>query len=183
MYDEELGKFIAYILRHKPSAVGIELDENGYADVDELIDGIVKSGRKIDLPILNEIVELDAKMRFSFSADKTKVRANQGHSIPVDLQLIKSVPPDILYHGTAEKSLSGILKDGIQKRTRNFVHLSDDIATAVGVGSRHGDPIVLVINAKAMVKAGMDFYLSQNGVWLTDSVPYRYIMEVLDNER
>ena len=183
MYDEDLGKFLAYILRHKPSAIGIELDEYGFAEVDVLIDGIVKSGRKIDLPILNEIVELDEKMRFSFNDDRTKIRANQGHSIPVDLQLEKRVPPDILYHGTAEKYLDGILKDGVQKRTRNYVHLSKDIVAAVKVGSRHGKPVVLVINAKAMAKAGMDFYISENGVWLTDSVPYEYIMEVLGSER
>ena len=170
-----LSKFIAYILRHNPSGVGIQLDKNGWANVAELIDGINKSGRKIDKTTLIQVVTEDEKMRFSFNADASKIRANQGHSIDVDIELDESSPPDTLYHGTATKYLNSIKQFGIQKRTRNYVHLSIDEYKAIKVGLRHGDPIVLTINSAAMYKDGYKFYLSANGVWLTDYVPVKYI--------
>lgn len=153
----------------------MELDKNGWADVDELIAGVQRSGRNIDIKILEEIVAADDKGRFAFNGDKSKIRAVQGHSIDVDLELEARTPPDVLYHGTAEKYLDGIKQKGIQKRTRNFVHLSLNEQTAVKVGSRHGKPVVLKIDAARMFKDGFKFYLSENGVWLTDFVPLRYI--------
>ncbi len=173
----QLGIFIAYVLRHKPAAAGITLDEHGYAAVDELIDGVRNTGRTIDREILEKLVETDGKMRFSFNADKSKVRANQGHSFPVDLEMEECAPPDVLYHGTAEKYIESIREKGIIKKTRNFVHLSKDAATATAVGSRHGAPIVLVVDAKRMYADGYKFYISANGVWQTDCVPLGYFAE------
>lgn len=174
-----LGKFIAYILRHKPDAIGITLDKHGWADVTELIDGINRAGKSITNDILDEIVERDEKRRFSFNEDKTKIRANQGHSIDVDLELSELVPPDILYHGTATKYLDGIKEHGILKRNRNYVHLSINEQTATKVGARHGAPVVLKIDTARMTKDGYKFYLSANGVWLTDYVPFKFVVEVI----
>ena len=169
------GKFLAYILRHNPSAVGIELDKNGWADVEDLLDCVQRTGRVLDFALLEEIVATDDKGRFSFNEDKSKIRANQGHSIDVDLQLEEKLPPAVLYHGTAEKYLDGIKQNGIEKRTRNFVHLSPDEQTAVKVGSRHGKPAVLKIDTAGMYDDGFKFYLSENGVWLTQFVPFKYV--------
>lgn len=170
-----LGRFIAYILRHNPNAAQIHLDKNGWADVDELIDGANRVGKLMDKKDLCEIVETDPKHRFSFNGDASKIRANQGHSIDVDLDLIDLSPPDILYHGTATKFIDDIKRDGLDKRKRNYVHLSPDEQTAARVGARHGEPIVLKIDASAMYKDGCKFYLSVNGVWLTDCVPVKYV--------
>lgn len=172
-----LGKFFSYVLRHNPSAVGITLDNNGYANVDELIVGVQKSGRQMDMATLEEIVITDEKGRFSFDGYKTKIRANYGHSICVDLQLQEQTPPNVLYHGTAEKYVESIKENGLHKKARNFVHLSADCETAQKVGARHGKPIVLEINARLMAKDGYRFYLSTNGIWLTDVVPAKYIID------
>lgn len=180
MKMQSLSRFIAYILRHKPSAGGVALDKHGWANVDELIIGVNKSGRQIDFGTLCDIVENDGKQRFAFNDDKTKIRANQGHSIEVDLQMPERAPPDILYHGTTEKYLDGIKQYGIIKKSRNFVHLSKDKETAAKVGARHGNAVVLVIDAKKMVMDGFKFYLSANGVWQTDNVPYKYINNLTD---
>ena len=173
----QLGIFIAYVLRHKPEAAGITLDEHGYADVCELIDGVKKTGRTIDRDVLENMVETDEKMRFSFNADKSKVRANQGHSFPVDVEMEECAPPDVLYHGTAEKYIKSIREKGIIKKTRNFVHLSKDVPTATKVGSRHGTPIVLTVDAKRMYADGYKFFISANGVWQTERVPLGYFTE------
>lgn len=177
---ERLSRFIAYILRHNPSAAQVALDMHGWANVDELIYGINKTGRQIDFSVLCGIVENDGKMRFSFNDDKTKIRANQGHSIAVDVQMTENVPPDILYHGTAEKYMESIRQFGLVKKARNFVHLSKDTETAAKVGARHGKAVVLTIDAKRMVERGYKFYLSANGVWQTDNVPREYIIEIKD---
>lgn len=176
----KLGIFIAYILRHKPAVIGLTLDGHGYADVDELIDGVRKAGRTIDRDILENLVETDEKMRFSFNADKSKIRANQGHSFPVDVEMDECAPPDVLYHGTAEKYIKSIRENGIIKKTRNFVHLSKDVETATAVGSRHGAPIVLIVDAKRMYADGYKFFISANGVWQTESVPLGYFAEISD---
>lgn len=176
--DQALGKFISLILRHQPEVIGIQLDENGWADVEELINGINQSGRKIDKEDLERIVRENNKKRYSYNEDHTKIRANQGHSLNVDIHLKATQPPDQLYHGTATRFLESIKKEGIQKRSRQYVHLSSDTETAINVGKRHGKPIVLVIDAKRMQEEGCLFYLSENGVWLCDEVKWQYVIEV-----
>lgn len=172
---ESLSKFISLILRHRPETVGITLDEHGWADAWELMDGLRKSGRSIDMDILEEIVRTDEKGRYSFSADKALIRANQGHSIPVDVELEEKQPPQYLYHGTAERFLDPILAEGLKPMSRLYVHLSKDEETALKVGRRHGKPVVLKIRAEDMRKDGHRFYLSANGVWLVKGVPAGYI--------
>ena len=176
MKNNSLNKFICLILRHNPSLIGITLDQNGWADTQKLLNGLNMAGKKINMEQLIAIVNTDNKNRFSFNFDKSKIRANHGHSLSVDLDLTESVPPDLLYHGTSEKFIDSIKQNGIQKRTRQHVHLSTDIEKAIAVGKRHGNPVVLIINTKQMFLDGYKFYLSENGVWLTDSVPYQYVL-------
>lgn len=172
---KNVSKYIAYLLRHNPSAAGLQMDDNGWVEVKALIEGVCRTGRRLDTETLTAIVESDEKGRFAFNQDKTKIRANQGHSIAVAVEMQELAPPAVLFHGTAEKYLPSIRENGIQKRSRNFVHLSKDIATARKVGARHGTPIILQIDAERMHKDGYRFFLSANGVWQTDNVPYRYI--------
>ena len=176
MKSNSISKFICLILRHKPNTISITLDRNGWANTQELLNGLNAAGKKINMKQLITLVNTDNKNRFSFNEDKSKIRANQGHSLPVDLGLTESVPPDLLYHGTSEKFIESIKQNGIQKRSRQYVHLSSNIETAVAVGKRHGNPIVLKINTEQMFLDGYKFYLSENGVWLTDNVPYQYIL-------
>ena len=150
--DIKLGRFLSLVLRHKPSAAGITLDAHGWADVGELLSGVRRTGRQIDMDTLERIVRENNKRRYSFNEDHTKIRANQGHSIPVDIE-------------------------GIQKKTRQFVHLSADFQTAMDVGRRHGAPVVIVIDADAMARDGAVFYLSENGVWLCDYVAPEYFLD------
>ena len=168
------SKFIALILRHKPEVIGITLDEHGWADVDALIAGIAKT-RPFDRQMLEEIVRTDEKQRYSFNEDRTLIRANQGHSIPVDVELEKKNPPAVLYHGTGKKYVESIEKQGLFPKSRLYVHLSADPQTAVKVGSRHGSPVVYQIDTGWMAADGYDFYLSANGVWLTKTVPPEYL--------
>ena len=170
----ETSKFIALILRHKPETIGITLDEHGWANVDELIEG-VNMTYPLTMEELEEIVRTDEKQRYSFNDDKTLIRANQGHSIPVDVELKEVHPPKYLYHGTGEKYVPSIDIQGLIPKSRLYVHLSGDIETAVKVGSRHGKPVVYRVSAEQMVEAGMLFYKSVNGVWLTKNVPARYL--------
>ncbi len=172
---DKLSVFISLVLRHKPDAAGIQLDEHGWADVDELIEGVNHTGRKIDMDILEEIVRTDNKQRYSFNDDKTLIRANQGHSIPVDVELDEKRPPQYLYHGTAERFLAAIMAEGLRPMSRLYVHLSKDEETAVKVGKRHGSPVVLKVKAGEMYNNGNKFYLSKNGVWLTKYVEKKYI--------
>ena len=173
----EVGKFIALILRHKPEAIGITLDEHGWANVDELIAGIAKKA-PFDRAMLEEIVKTDEKQRYAFNDDKTLIRANQGHSIPVDVELEQKTPPDMLWHGTGEKYVTSIERHGLLPKSRLYVHLSADYDTAIKVGSRHGRPVVYEVNAGAMAADGYDFYLSANGVWLTKRVPIEYLKKL-----
>lgn len=168
------SRFISLILRHKPETIGITLDAHGWADADALISGIAKT-QKFDRAMLEEIVRTDEKKRYAFNADKTKIRANQGHSIPVDVGLLKKTPPDVLYHGTGEKYVSAINETGLISKSRLYVHLSPDVKTAKKVGSRHGRPVVYTVDCQRMAADGHDFYLSANGVWLTKSVPPAYL--------
>ena len=179
---KENSKFLALILRHKPETIDISLDERGWADVDALIVGIAKT-RPFDRGMLEEIVRTDEKQRYSFNEDKTLIRANQGHSIPVDIGLEKKNPPPILYHGTGKKYVESIEAQGLLPKSRLYVHLSADLQTAVKVGSRHGTPVVYQIDTDRMAADGYDFYLSANGVWLTKTVPAAYLKRYCDQLR
>ena len=173
---KETSKYISLILRHKPETIGIELDEHGWANVDELIAGISKT-HEMNHAILEEIVEKDEKQRYSFNEDKTLIRANQGHSIQVDVELDETDPPEILWHGTGEKYVSSIDKQGLIPKSRLYVHLSKDVDTALNVGVRHGKAVIYKVLAKEMAKDGYKFYLSKNGVWLTKEVPLKYLIK------
>ena len=171
---KETSKFISLILRHKPEEIGITLDEHGWANVDELIAGIAKK-QPFDMVALENIVSTDEKQRYSFNEDKTLIRANQGHSIPVDVELEQKTPPELLYHGTGEKYTASIDVQGLIPKSRLYVHLSPDYDTAVKVGSRHGKPVVYTVAAGEMKKNGYVFYQSVNGVWLTKNVPVEFL--------
>lgn len=173
----DTSRYIALILRHKPETIGISLDEHGWANVNELISGIAKT-QPFDMSMLKEIVETDNKQRYSFNEDMTLIRANQGHSIPVDVELEKKTPPTILYHGTAEKYEAAIDEQGLIPKSRLYVHLSADIDTARKVGERHGKPIIYEVMAGKMNEAGIDFYKSVNGVWLTKGVNIEYLKKL-----
>ena len=174
--ERETSKFLSLILRHKPETVGISLDEHGWANVQELLNGMNKT-TTIDMEMLEKIVAEDEKKRYSFNSDKMMIRANQGHSIQVDVELKKENPPDILWHGTGQKYVDSIDKDGLIAKSRLYVHLSTDYDMAKKVGSRHGKPVVYLVDAGRMVKDGFEFFLSENGVWLTKHVPTEYILK------
>ena len=171
---KETSKYMSLILRHKPETIGITLDEHGWADVDELIEGISRT-QNFNMDILEEIVRTDEKQRYSFNDDKTKIRANQGHSIEVDVELEEKEPPEILWHGTGEKFATSIDNIGLIPKSRLYVHLSKDEETATIVGRRHGKPVLYMVNTREMYKDGFKFFLSKNGVWLTKEVPVGYL--------
>ena len=171
---KETSKYISLILRHKPDVIGITLDEHGWANVDELITGVSKT-HPLNMSMLEQIVAEDEKQRYSFNEDKTLIRANQGHSIPVDVELEEKEPPEILFHGTGEKYVDSISKEGLIPKSRLYVHLSADEETAVKVGQRHGKPVVFKVKSGEMHRNGFKFYCSVNGVWLTKSVPVEYL--------
>lgn len=171
------SRYISMILRHQPQKIDITLDEHGWARVDELIEGVNRT-HTLDFTMLEEIVATDDKQRYSFNEDKTLIRANQGHSIPVDVELEETNPPQYLYHGTGEKYVASIDNMGLIPKARLYVHLSRDIDTAVNVGSRHGTPVVYRVNSGRMAEDGFKFYLSANNVWLTDRVPAEYLEKV-----
>ena len=169
----KISKFMSLVLRHKPETINLTLDKNGWASVDDLIRKM--NGLRvfdINRATLNEVVATNDKKRFAFNDDGTKIRASQGHSIKdVDLDLKPVMPPEMLYHGTAAHNSEVVHKEGIIKMGRNHVHLSSAVDTAIKVGSRHGQPLVLIVDAKKMYDNGHVFYLSENKVWLTDHVP------------
>lgn len=167
------SKFLSLILRHKPQQIGIELDEHGWADVEELIRRV----KNLDMATLEQIVATDEKQRYSFSADKKLIRANQGHSIPVDVELAELEPPEVLYHGTAEKFGASINAQGLLKMSRLYVHLSSDVETAEKVGRRHGKPKIFLVESLRMFNDGYKFFRSVNGVWLTEHVHAKYLKE------
>lgn len=173
---ESTSRFISLILRHKPEVIGIALDEHGWADVQDMITGINASGKhSLDMEMLEEIVRTDEKGRYSFNEDRTLIRANQGHSIPVDVELEEKTPPDTLWHGTGEKYVSSIDRHGLIPKSRLYVHLSSDLTTAQNVGKRHGSPVIYEIDCRKMAEDGYRFFLSANHVWLTKEVPARYL--------
>jgi putative RNA 2'-phosphotransferase len=167
----KIGRKISYLLRHNPE--DLTMDKNGWVNVNELLHKL-----NITKFILDSIVDTNDKKRYSYNEDMTLIRANQGHSINVDVELEQKIPPVILYHGTSPDYIKSIMKDGLNKMNRQYVHLSSDIETAINVGKRHSkrnEPIILIIDCKSMVKNGYKFYLSNNGVWLTDHVPQKYL--------
>lgn len=170
-----LSKFLSLVLRHQPEAIGLTLDESGWASVPDLLQKLAAKGFNIDLAALQRTVATDNKKRFAFNEDGTKIRASQGHSIDVDLGYEESVPPAVLYHGTAQKAAAVILNEGLLKQGRQHVHLSRDLETAMAVGKRHGAPVVFEVLAEEMHRDDHAFYLSANGVWLTDKVPVGYL--------
>ncbi|QEC41723.1 RNA 2'-phosphotransferase [Pseudobacter ginsenosidimutans] len=172
---KQISKFMSLVLRHKPETIGLHLDEQGWAAVDELIEKMNEKGAGVDKAIIRQIVDTNDKKRFAFNEDQSRIRASQGHSIDVDLGLEPVTPPDILYHGTAVRFLEAILQDGLLKQNRQHVHLTALKETAIAVGSRHGKPVVLEVNASEMTKAGYEFYLSANNVWLVEIVLPEYI--------
>ena len=174
---KSVSKFLSLVLRHSPETIGLKLDENGWADVDELIIKCNNRGsqNQMTAELLGYVVENNDKKRFAFNEDKTKIRASQGHSISVELNLTEAEPSEFLYHGTIEKFMESIRKEGLQKMARQHVHLSKDRETAIKVGSRRGVSQILKIKSGEMYKDGFLFYLSENNVWLTDEVPAKYI--------
>ena len=170
------GKFISLILRHKPEVIGITLDEHGWADIHALIDGINATGRHhLTQEMLEEIVRTDEKQRYAFNEDHTRIRANQGHSISVDVELEQRTPPSVLYHGTGEKYVDAIDQQGLIPKGRLYVHLSADVETARKVGRRHGKSVIYQVDCQKMATDGFEFFLSANHVWLTKRVPAQYL--------
>jgi putative RNA 2'-phosphotransferase len=173
--DAEISKFLSYVLRHDPASIGLMLDPQGWVDVNDLLARATKSGRGLDRTTLHRVVAENDKKRFTLSEDGDRIRAAQGHSVKVELGLSPVDPPTVLYHGTADRFIDSILREGLRPQSRQQVHLSLDVATATAVGTRHGRPIVLLIDAAAMHRNGRLFYRADNGVWLTDEVPPNYI--------
>jgi putative RNA 2'-phosphotransferase len=172
---KHISKFLSLILRHKPEEIGVTMDVNGWVDIDELLEKCAVHKVDLNFETLEEVVETSDKQRFAFNEDYTKIRANQGHTLAVDLQLHPTVPLEFLYHGTIEKFLGAIKLHGLQKMKRLHVHLSKDMETDITVGSRRGKPVILKIHALKMHRDGYPFYVSQNGVWLCDHVPSTYL--------
>jgi putative RNA 2'-phosphotransferase len=170
-----ISKFLSLVLRHQPEKIGLNLSQSGWASVERLIEASRRHGIEFTLDELQNIVASNDKRRFSLSEDGLWIRANQGHSIEVELGYAPAVPSEILYHGTAERFLASIKQQGLIKGKRHHVHLSADVDTATKVGRRHGKPVVLRIEAGRMRQDGFIFYLSSNGVWLTERVPARYL--------
>lgn len=172
----ETSKFLSYVLRHEPQAIDLQLDSEGWADIDSLIAGAAKDGRTLDIALIQAVVSSSDKKRFTISDDGQRIRAVQGHSTAsVSLQHIEKEPPEFLYHGTATRFLESIRQQGLIAGSRHHVHLSQDIATAIAVGQRYGKPVVLKIEALRMNQQGFKFFQAENGVWLTNHVPMSFI--------
>lgn len=170
-----ISKFLSLVLRHQPETISIQLDQNGWTDVNELIEKATNYGVKFDKETLKHIVATNSKKRFAFNDTLDKIRASQGHSIEIELGYTNQKPPTILFHGTADKFVQSILDTGLEKRNRQHVHLSSDLETALKVGQRHGKPFIFKVLAEQMYNDNFQFYISDNGVWLTDNVPTKYL--------
>jgi putative RNA 2'-phosphotransferase len=173
-----ISKYLSLVLRHNPAAAGVTLDAQGWVRVEDLLAGAARHGHSFTRTELAEVVEQNEKQRFAFSPDAQRIRANQGHSVSVDLGFTPETPPEVLYHGTVERFLTSIMERGLDKRSRQYVHLSLDVATARRVGGRRGEPVILRIAAGSMHSDGFCFYCSANGVWLAERVPPQYISRV-----
>jgi putative RNA 2'-phosphotransferase len=167
------SKHLSYVLRHHPDAIGVKLDPNGWIDIGTLLRALTEHGRPLTREELEEIVRTSDKQRFAIDGDR--IRANQGHSVDVDLALSPSIPPDVLYHGTVDRFLDAIRREGLIKGSRTHVHLSADRSTASIVGARRGKPVILTIDAAAMHREGFSFVVSDNAVWLVEHVPPRFL--------
>jgi putative RNA 2'-phosphotransferase len=170
-----ISKFLSFVLRHNPQAIGITLDGEGWVPVNELLAAAARDGKSISGEQLEEVVATNDKKRFAFSDDRRLIRANQGHSVEVDLNLTPVEPRDLLFHGTVDRFLDSIRAKGLIRGNRHHVHLSADRGTAARVSQRRGRPVVLVVDAGQMHRAGHQFYRSENGVWLTEAVPAAYL--------
>lgn len=171
----KVSKYLSKHLRHQPERIGLTLEPGGWARVDDLLAACAGNGFRISRADLDTVVAENDKKRFSFDETGERIRANQGHSVEVELGLAPAAPPDVLYHGTGAQSVEAIRREGLKKMRRHHVHLSRDVETAVKVGSRHGRPAVFVVGTQAMAAAGHVFYVSDNGVWLTDEVPAEFL--------
>ena len=174
--EREFGKLLSFILRHDPAFAGLKPDRAGWVSVNDLLAGLSARGKALSVEDLCQIVNNNDKKRFALSEDGQLIRTSQGHSIEVELGYHPSEPPDILYHGTASRFIKPIAAEGLSKRARHHVHLSASIETASTVGERHGKLVVLMVKAGEMHQNGFVFFLSENGVWLTDNVPARFIV-------
>jgi putative RNA 2'-phosphotransferase len=172
---KSLSKFLSLVLRHEPAAIGLTLDQNGWVSVEELLHALATHGKPLARADLESLVATSDKRRFALNPDRSMIRANQGHSVQVDLALLPTIPPDVLFHGTVERYLPSISASGLVKGKRHHVHLSATRELAVVVGKRRGEPYVLQVDTRGMVAAGLVFYRSENGVWLTDHVPVRFL--------
>lgn len=170
-----ISKFLSLVLRHEPGKIGIQLDSAGWVEVDELLRACAAHQFPFSRDELNLVVATNDKKRFAFSEDGKRIRANQGHSVEVELQYEPSVPPEILYHGTADRFLASIQQNGLIKGNRHHVHLSTDLDTAMSVGQRHGKPLVFRVLAGEMHRSGHQFFVSANGVWLADHIPANFL--------
>lgn len=175
MNKTKISKFLSLVLRHQPEKIGIELDEQGWIAVEVLLNQMKLHGQEIDIEVLKDVVTTNDKKRFAFSDDMQFIRANQGHSISINLDYKAVEPPMFLYHGTVAKFIENIREKGLLKMSRHHVHLSESIETASKVGARRGKPIILTIKSGDMYKDGFNFYKSDNNVWLTDVVPPKFI--------
>lgn len=173
-----LSKFLSLVLRHRPERIQLALDAQGWAEIAQLIQLSEMGGMRFTRDQLLQVVQGNDKQRFTLSEDGLRIRAAQGHSIDVELGLAPKMPPDILFHGTATRFLAAILVEGLKPRSRQHVHLSADIETAVRVGQRHGKPVVLQVNAARMHQQGREFWQAENGVWLADAVPAEFLTEL-----
>ena len=172
----EISKFLSFVLRHKPDAIGITLDREGWVDISTLIAAAANDGKQLDADLILAVVASNVKKRFAISADGLCIRAVQGHSaVSVDIEFVAKRPPELLYHGTATRFLESIHAKGLLPGSRQYVHLSQDEQTAIGVGRRHGKPVVLKIKALLMHEQGFKFFQSENDVWLTEVVPTTFI--------
>ncbi|GAA1239250.1 RNA 2'-phosphotransferase [Kitasatospora nipponensis] len=169
------SKMLSRILRHDPGRIGVTLDEGGWVPVETLLTALTRCGNRLSRAELDHVVATNNKQRFAYSPDGLRIRANQGHTVEVDLGLAAAEPPAVLYHGTGHGSVAAIMHEGLRPMARQDVHLSADVETAVRVGARHGRPVVLAVDAAALAAAGHVFRVSANGVWLTDSVPPHHL--------
>lgn len=174
--EEKISKFLSFVLRHEPQAIGIELDSSGWTDIEVLIEKS-KNDRVLTLEDILYVVKNNKKQRFALSDDNKRIRANQGHSVEVELDLPFVEPPEVLYHGTATRFLETIMSEGLKSMSRHDVHLSFKESVAITVGKRHGEVVLLEVMAKEMYDAGYKFQCTQNNVWLTKEVPIKYIRE------
>lgn len=172
----KISKFLSLVLRHQPELINLNMDEQGWVDVHELTEKCATKGVHFTFDELKYVVDSNDKKRFKFNEDFTKIRASQGHSIKVDLGLELKYPPEFLYHGTGKQSVESIKRSGLEKRNRQQVHLSKDKDTATKVGQRHGVPFIFTVRSGDMDRDGFKFFLSDNGVWLTDHVPAKYLI-------